>query len=215
MRQKNSHTKTIQGLYVITDQQLIATKKFESKVRQALAGGARVVQYRDKSRHHQQRLDQASMVVELCKEYEAVSIINDDIELAKMVNADGVHLGADDAELNFARAELGQDKIIGVSCYADVAIAEQAVQDSANYVAFGSIFPSPTKPQAPVAGIEVLLEARKTLSVPIVAIGGISLDNLHHVLATNIDSVAIISGVFGNDDVTDAAKRFSNAFSKC
>ena len=214
MNLKNPH-KTVQGLYAITDQRLIAVKKFAVKVRQALEGGASVIQYRDKSQHHQQRLDQASVVVELCNDFGATSIINDDIELAKMVNADGVHLGAEDDEVSFARAELGEHKIIGVSCYADIALAEQAVNNSANYVAFGSVFPSSTKPQAPVAGLEVLLAAKEKLSVPIVAIGGISLDNLSQVIATNVDSVATISGVFGNDDVADAAKQFSSAFSKC
>jgi len=107
---------TIHGLYVITDKHWIAPKKFAAKIRQVLQGGAKVVQYRDKSQQHQLRFEQASMMVELCQEYGAISIINDDIDLAKIVNADGVHIGSEDDELSYARQELGEKKIIGVSC---------------------------------------------------------------------------------------------------
>lgn len=208
--------KRIQGLYAITDQKLMTPKKFAAKLRQALEGGAKVVQYRDKSHHHQLRYEQASMLVELCNEYDAISIINDDIELSKTVNADGVHLGSEDDDLIFARSELGDKKIIGVSCYASIELAKQAILDSADYVAFGSIFPSSTKPQAPVAGIEVLQQAKKSLAVPVVAIGGITPDNLSTVIDTGVDSVAIISGVFAraslSNDISSAARYFAKAF---
>jgi len=161
--------KHIQGLYAITDQQLIAPKKFA---------------------------------------------INDDIELAKIVEADGVHIGTDDDELSYARQELGEQKIIGVSCYANLSLAEQAVADSADYVAFGSIFASPTKPQAPIAGLDVLRQAKQSLRVPIVAIGGITLDNLDDVVSSGADAVAIISGVFANEDISQQALQFSQAFNK-
>jgi len=209
-----SQHEKIHGLYAITDQYLLAAKKFSVKVQQALEGGARVIQYRDKSKHHQKRLDQASVVVEICKFHGATSIINDDVELAKMVGADGVHLGAEDDELSFARDELGDDKIIGISCYGDLSLAEQAEQGSADYVAFGRLFPSPTKPQAPVAGLDVLIEAKNKLKIPVVAIGGINLDNLPAVLATKVDSIAIISGVFGQENINKAAQQFSKAFKK-
>ena len=153
--------KHIQGLYAITDQQLIAPKKFAARVKQVLQGGAQIVQYRDKSQQHQLRFEQANIVVDLCKKFGAISIINDDIELAKIVKADGVHIGTDDDELSYARQELGEQKIIGVSCYADLSLAEQAVADSADYVAFGSIFASPTKPQAPIAGLDIFVKRNK------------------------------------------------------
>ena len=208
--------KRIHGLYAITDQNLIAPKKFSAKVRQVLEGGAQVIQYRDKSQHHQLRFEQASTLVQLCDEFDAVSIINDDIELAKTVNADGVHIGSEDDDLHFSRAQLGDEKIIGVSCYASLDLAKQAVLNSADYVAFGSIFPSPTKPQAPVAGLEVLQQAKQQLPVPIVAIGGITQDNLSTVIATGVDSVAIVSGIFSNDiaanDISSAARHFAKAF---
>lgn len=204
--------KTIQGLYAITDQHLIASKKFKAHVRQALEGGAKVIQYRDKSQQHQLRFEQASSLVALCKEFDAVSIINDDVELAKAVNADGVHIGEDDDELSYARAQLGPKKIIGVSCYANLALAQQAVNDSANYVAFGSIFASLTKPKAPVAGLDILQQAKQKINVPVVAIGGITLDNLSHVLTAGADSVAIVSGVFASENVSAAAQHYANAF---
>lgn len=204
--------KNIHGLYAITDSKMIAPKKFFARVRQALEGGAGVIQYRDKSQHHELRLEQASIVVALCKEFDAISIINDDIELAKAVQADGLHIGSEDDDLAFARKELGPNKLIGVSCYASLDLANQAVAGSADYVAFGSIFASSTKPQAPVAGLNILHQAKQELNVPIVAIGGINLDNLPDVVAAGVDSVAIISGVFANNDVTAAAKNFTKAF---
>lgn len=205
-------SKRVQGLYAITDSKMIAPKKFTTKVRQALEGGARIIQYRDKSQHHELRLEQATSVVALCKEFDALSIINDDVELAKTVQADGLHIGSEDDDLAFARAELGTNKIIGVSCYASIELANQAIAESADYVAFGSVFSSSTKPQAPVAGLDILQQAKQTLNVPIVAIGGINLDNLPDVVATGADSVAIISGVFACDDVTTAAQFFAKAF---
>lgn len=204
--------KTVQGLYAITDQHLISPKRFSTRVCQALEGGAAIVQYRDKSQQHSLRWEQAKILVELCREYNAVSIINDDVELAKIVNADGVHIGLQDDDIAYARTELGNDKIIGVSCYADILSAQTAIQSSADYVAFGSVFPSSTKPQAPVAGLEILREAKQVLPVPIVAIGGIDLNNMTQVLDAGADAVAIISSVFAAKNVQSAAQQFSDFF---
>jgi len=137
----------IKGVYAITDEKLIAPKKFASSVRACLEGGAKIVQivqYRNKSKQHELRWQQAKMVVDLCQAYQAVSIINDDIELAKIVDADGVHIGKEDDAIEFARQELGTEKIIGVSCYGSFDTAVKAQQASADYVAFGSVYPSPT-----------------------------------------------------------------------
>ena len=205
-------TKKIQGLYAITDQNMIAPKKFTSRVRQALEGGANIIQYRNKSQHHELRLEQAASLVALCAEFGALSIINDDIELSKLVDADGLHIGSDDDDLSYARSELGPEKIIGVSCYASLGLANQAIAGSADYVAFGSIFASSTKPQAPVASLDILRQATQELSVPVVAIGGINLGNLSDVVATGVDSVAIISGIFASDDANVAAQSFAKAF---
>ena len=204
--------KSIQGLYAITDSHMIAPKKFTARVRQALDGGARVIQYRDKSKHHELRLEQAASIVALCKEFNAVSIINDDIELAKAVQADGLHIGSEDDDIAYARAELGANKIIGVSCYASLDLANLAISRSADYVAFGSVFASSTKPNAPIAGLDILQQAKLTLNVPIVAIGGINIDNLPNVIAAGADSVAIVSGVFASNNVAVAAQGFAKAF---
>jgi thiamine-phosphate pyrophosphorylase len=205
-------SKRITGVYAITDENLIAPKKFKSSVIAALEGGAKVIQYRNKSKQHELRWQQAKIVVDECKNFGAISIINDDIELAKIVNADGVHIGIEDDSLEVARQELGDNKIIGVSCYADLARAKQAATDSANYVAFGSIFDSPTKPQAKVAGTQVLEQAKQVLDIPIVAIGGVTPDNMPELMATKVDSVAIISGIFAQENITMATKTFSNYF---
>ncbi len=205
-------TKKIQGLYAITNEQMIAPKKFTSRVRQALEGGAKVIQYRNKSQHHELRLEQAESVVALCAEFGALSIINDDIELCKLTNSDGLHIGSNDDDVVYARSELGPEKIIGVSCYSSVDLANQAIAASADYVAFGSVFASSTKPEAPVANLDVLRKAKKELNVPIVAIGGINLNNVSQVIATGVDSVAIISGVFASDDVNVAAHSFAKSF---
>jgi thiamine-phosphate pyrophosphorylase len=204
--------KTIHGLYVITDQRMISPKRFSAKIRQALEGGVRVMQYRDKSQQHELRWEQAQELVKLCREYNAISIINDDIELTKVVGADGVHIGAEDDDVLYAREQLGENKIIGVSCYADIGLAKKVILESADYVAFGSIFSSSTKPQAPVAGLDVLRGAKNELSVPVVAIGGINLNNMADVVATGVDAISIISGVFANEAVTSSAQQFSTFF---
>jgi len=207
-------SKIIHGLYAITDSKLMRAKSFKSKLRQALEGGAKVVQYRDKSAHHELRWQQAQQLVELCKEYNATSIINDDIELAKVVGADGVHIGIEDGTLLEARQQLGQDKIIGVTCYSDIERARVAIEESADYVAFGSIFPSTTKPQAKAGSLNILEQARQELDAPIVAIGGINLDNVNSVINAGADSIAVISAVFGATGSDDAIKQAALAFSK-
>lgn len=206
----------IHGLYAITDSELMRAKRFRSKLRQALEGGAKIVQYRDKSAHHELRWQQAQQLVELCREYAATSIINDDVELAKVVGADGVHIGIEDQSLLEVRQQLGENKIIGVSCYSDIERARIAVEQSADYVAFGSIFPSSTKPTAKVSNLNILEQAKQELNVPIVAIGGITIDNISSVIAAGASSVAVISAVFGasgsNDAIQQAALAFSQSF---
>ncbi len=202
----------IQGLYAITDAELIAPKRFKSKVQQVLEGGAKVVQYRDKSHHHQLRIEQATILVNLCRQYKAISIINDDVELAKIVRADGVHIGLEDEGVLEARQSLGEKVIIGASCYADLELADKAVADSADYVAFGSIFPSSTKPSAKIAGLDIISQAKKKMSVPVVAIGGIDLHNAADVIAAGADSIALISALFAGDDVRQSAEQFTDLF---
>ncbi len=202
----------LQGLYAITDEQLMPENVFSQKVEQALVGGTRIIQYRDKSNNPQKRFHQASLLCLLCKKYQAICLINDDVELAKAVNAQGVHLGRDDISLIQARQTLGDNAIIGISCYNDLNLAMTAEKNTASYVAFGAIFPSPTKPNAIVAGLNIISNAKQQLSVPICSIGGINDDNIHQVIQNGSDMVAVISSVFSSQDIQHSAKKLSNHF---
>jgi thiamine-phosphate pyrophosphorylase len=196
------------GLYVITDGP--RPDLFEA-VKQALLGGARVVQYRDKTDDTQRRHDEAETLLALCREHDAPLIINDDISLARAVGAAGVHLGETDDSIAEARVALGSNAIIGVSCYDSLERAQHMAKQGANYVAFGAFFPSPTKPQARRANVE-LLRHSAALGIPRVAIGGITPDNGASLVAAGADYLAVISAVFGRPDVRAAAQHFTQLY---
>ena len=204
--------KTISGLYAITpglaDPELLA-----GKVEAALRGGARVVQYRNKAAGEPLRHEQAVRIARLCRAAGACFIVNDSIELARKVAADGVHLGKDDEGVGAARALLGPGKLIGVSCYNELWRARDAVAQGADYIAFGSFFPSPTKPGAGTAARD-LLRAAKEFSVPIVAVGGITPDNAAGLIEAGADAVAVLSAVFDAPDVERAARRVAGLFAE-
>lgn len=200
----------IRGLYAIT-QQTDDTPQLLADVRAVLDGGARMIQYRDKSKRTALRIDQASQLHALCKLYGALFIVNDDVRLAQAVDADGVHLGELDATLESVRAKM-PGKIIGVSCYNQLDRAVDAEQRGADYVAFGSFFASDTKPDAVRAPIELLREAWQHVSIPIVAIGGITINNASEVIEAGADAVAVVRAVFDTDDVMHAARNFSKLF---
>lgn len=206
----------LRGLYVITPEQPAKTDAspgaLATLVKQAIAGGARFVQYRSKDPDVARRRSQAASLLAVCRAAGVALIINDDPALAAEIGADGVHIGKDDTSLAEARRILGPDAIIGVSCYADLDPAIRAEQAGASYVAFGSLYPSPTKPQAVHAPLGLIAEARRRLSVPLVAIGGITADNAAPVIAAGADMVAVISGVFAAADVTAAARAYSRLF---
>ena len=200
------------GLYAITDALLIPDERLTTAVEQAILGGARLIQYRDKSHDAARRLTQAAALNELCQRYVVPLIINDDVELAAQVGAAGVHVGKDDPAFAIARAHLGQNAIIGVSCYDRLDLALEAARAGADYVAFGAFFPSPTKPTETRASIALLRKARTALNVPIVAIGGITPDNAPLLLDVGADALAVVSGVFGQPDIQAAARRYANLF---
>ncbi|MEW6692870.1 MAG: thiamine phosphate synthase [Pseudomonadota bacterium] len=202
----------LRGLYVITDTALIPDDRFAERVEAALRGGARIVQYRDKRGDVPLRERLAGEVVRLCRTYGAVSIINDDVELAARVGADGVHVGKEDAALGHARNRLGQGAVIGVSCYNRLELALEAAAEGADYVAFGSFFPSRVKPEAVPASMDLLREARKKLSLPLCAIGGITADNAAPLVEAGADMLAVISDVFAAADVEAAARRYAPLF---
>lgn len=197
----------IVGLYGITvdnDPEVL------SRVKAALEGGANIIQYRDKS-YLPGRENIAERLNNLCREHGAIFIINDDIELAVAVNADGVHLGKHDLDIKAARNKIG-DKIIGVSCYNKLELALAAEQNGADYVAFGRFFPSVTKPKAVSAEISLLQEAKQLLSLPIVAIGGITTENANMLIQAGASSVAVIDGLFNQDNIKKTAEEFSKLF---
>jgi thiamine-phosphate pyrophosphorylase len=213
--------KTIKGLYVITpavDPTVLsasADKHLRRDVEFALLGGARIVQYRDKSRDSVRRLTQASELLALCNEYDAMFIVNDDVELAAQINAHGVHLGGDDTPLEEARRRLGRRAIIGASCYNRLELAIRAQNQSADYVAFGRFFPSRTKPQAVQADRELLQQAKRNVTVPVVAIGGITAQNGGRLVAAGADMLAVVDAVFAQKDITTAARQLAQCFSQC
>ena len=201
------------GLYAITDQHLISTSNFHKAVEQALLGGASIIQYRDKSNDRNKRLEQSSTLRSLCHQYDALCIINDDIELARKVEAHGVHIGKDDQSLKQAREALGDDAIIGVSCYNDIRLALAAEKNSADYVAFGTMFSSPTKPDAVMATPNLVSEAKRQLNIPVCGIGGITEANIHQLIQHDIDMAAVISSLFAADDIQQHARLLSQHFS--
>ena len=202
----------LHGLYVITDAGLIPPERLEERVAAAIRGGARIVQYRDKTTEHERRLAEAARLQALCARAGAALIINDDVELARETGAAGVHIGEDDAALDEARARLGPQAIIGVSCYDDLARARVAQAAGADYVAFGAFFPSPTKPNARTASLDLLVEAKHALGLPVCAIGGIRAEHAPRLIAAGADMLAVITAVFAARDVEAAAREIARAF---
>ena len=200
---------SIKGLYAITPEEQ-DTVKLLRQVRLALLGGARVLQYRNKSSSSALKLEQAMALHELTREFSVPLIVNDDAALAMQVDAEGVHLGFDDGGVAAARAMLGEKKIIGVSCYNQLPLAHEAKIQGADYVAFGAFFASTIKPSAPVATIELLRQARREIRLPIVAIGGITAENGASLLNAGADALAVISALFAAEDVLLAASQFAN-----
>jgi thiamine-phosphate pyrophosphorylase len=208
MRQNLNPSRRINGLYAITPDSA-SPETLLPLVEAALAGGASMLQYRNKMQAPHVQIMQA--LAALCSEKNIICIANDSLQLAQY--ADGVHLGKDDGDIALARQQLGAGKIIGVSCYNSLEQAIAAEQAGADYVAFGSMFGSTTKPQAARASLTLLQEARSKLSIPIVAIGGITLQNAHQVVSAGADVLAVINAVFAAADVSQAARAFSNIFS--
>ena len=198
------------GLYAISDgprPDLIAVCE------SALRGGARVLQYRDKTDDATRRASEASSLAALCEKYSVPLIVNDDVELAATVIAAGVHLGEDDADIAAARTRLGPNAIIGVSCYDSLDRARDVAAAGADYLAFGAFFPTATKPRARRANPALLSKAR-AFGKPLVAIGGITPGNGSSLLAAGADFIAAVSGVFANTDPESAARRYAALFTK-
>jgi len=206
--------KRLHGLYVITDSTLAlqAQQPIETMIAQALAGGARIIQYRNKNANNTVRFREARQLLQLCKSAAATFLVNDDVELAAEIDADGVHLGQQDMPLPAAREYLGSGKIIGITCHALIDHAEIAQQQGADYVAFGRFFASQTKPAAPAAGLDILTEAKQRLHIPVCAIGGITVQNAAQVIEHGADMLAVVNAVLAAPDIAHAANEFAQLF---
>jgi thiamine-phosphate pyrophosphorylase len=199
------------GVYAITPE-TADTARLLSQVEAALLGGVAAVQYRDKSGDVARRHEQASELVALCHQFHVPLIINDDLRLADLCDADGVHLGRDDGSLREARIILGKDRLIGASCYQSLELAQAAQAAGASYVAFGSFFASPTKPAASRADTALLRAATQAIQIPLVAIGGITLANAPSLLDAGADSLAVLSALFEAPDIRAAAHDLNQLF---
>lgn len=201
------------GLYAVTPDD-DDTVRLLARIKAALEGGAAAVQYRNKRASHTLRREQAGALLALCRQHRAPLIINDHLDLALELDADGVHLGGNDGSVAQARAMLGPNKLIGASCYNLMHKALAAEREGADYVAFGSFFASEVKPDAVRAPLDLLVQAKRSVSLPVAAIGGITLANTSQLIAAGADMVAVISALFGAADINIAAKQFNVLFNK-
>jgi thiamine-phosphate pyrophosphorylase len=201
----------LHGVYAITDPVLCGENLIDN-VQAAIEGGIRILQYRNKQVSSATQHEEATKLLTLCRQHKVLFIINDDIDLASDIDADGVHLGQKDRALIEARQQLGNEKIIGISCNNRFDYALAAQREGADYIAFGRFFNSMTKPQAPQADIDLLQRARTELQLPVVAIGGITQDNGRQLIEAGADMLAVIHGIFGQADVRLAAQRYVELF---
>jgi len=207
--------KILSGLYAITDESLMSINDFSSMAEAALSSGVSIIQYRDKSHDTEKRIKQAHELRILCDRYNALLIINDDIDLTILSNADGIHIGKDDTSIRETRKYLGDNKIIGVSCYNSIDLAKQAIEDGADYIAFGSFFGSTIKPDAPKAEVELISSIKNNYDIPVCCIGGITTKNCRELLREKADMLAVISELFSSQNIPDIKNKcaqFLNEF---
>ena len=198
-------------LYVLTDQGLSRNRSNAEVVEEAIAGGADVIQFRDKEHDAGWLLQEALKLKEIARKKGVLFIINDRVDLAMAADADGVHLGQDDLPLKYARKLLGKDKIIGISAN-NVEQAIQAEKDGADYIAVSAIFSTPTKPDAPSLGLQAITDIKRSVNLPVVAIGGIKLENIAQVAKAGADCIAVISAVVSADNIKEAARKLRGEF---
>jgi thiamine-phosphate pyrophosphorylase len=202
----------LRGLYAITDSGLLPGDKLFYAVAEALQGGASIIQYRDKTGNRNDRFECAKQLQQLCHQHNRLFIINDDVDLAAQVQADGVHLGLDDQSILAARRALGDEAIIGATCHGSLDSAQKARQSGADYLAFGRFFLSRTKPDAPPADLTILRQAKAEMQLPIVAIGGIDLANAHIAIDQGADMIAVVHSLFTATDIKWTAAAFQSLF---
>ena len=197
----------LNGLYVLTDNRVYPHEQWPNQVERAILGGASLIQLREKKMPDEKLLLIALSIQEICKSYNIPLIINDRISLARKVKADGVHIGKSDTPLNEVRTYLGNNYIIGVSCYSNLISAMKLEALGADYAAFGSIFPSNTKKTAPRCALSTLKQATKLLDIPVCAIGGIDTKNVSHIIKNTVPLIAVSDSVFNANDPKSAANK--------
>ena len=221
MRHAMAHNH-ISGLYAVTPDEP-NTQVLCNKVEAALKGGVSLLQYRNKTAEGNLRLQQASALLALCRSYNVPLIINNHLDLCAQIDADGLHLGATDCSLSAARRLLGADRIIGASCYNQLDLAIKAQAEGASYIAFGACYSTSTKPNAVNAPLSLFAEAKKIIHIPMVAIGGITLDNAINVVNAGADAIAVVNALFGSrqmdetkavDEIQNTAQQFISIFKK-
>ena len=195
----------LQGLYAITDPGLIPADRLLATVEQAIAGGARVLQYRNKTASFAEQVSQAAALRSICQQYGAVFLVNDDPDLCQAVSADGVHVGQQDAAVAEARRRLGQGAIIGATCHNRDDLVRSAMAQGADYIAVGRLHPSFSKPEAPQATLADLTRIRGLTDLPIVAIGGLTVDNAGAAITAGADMIAVIHGLFSAPPANESA----------
>ncbi len=205
---------TGRGLYAVTDCENLSTNRLLSVTEEILRAGVVALQYRDKSDDHAKRKYEATELQRLCREHDSLFIINDDVRLAKSVNSDGVHLGRGDCDCKSARNELGPKAVIGVSCYNSVKTALAAADDGADYVAFGSFYPSPSKQGTVSAEPDIIKQAKAKIRLPIVAIGGITPSNCKILIECGADLLAVISSIYQAEDPCLTVRQFNRLIDK-
>lgn len=201
----------LKGLYVITDKKLIDRNQFVETVEKSIKGGASIVQLREKDTPEDEIIKLGSELLTVTKKYAVPLIINDSPELAKEIGADGVHLGGDDCSIEIAREMLGQEAIIGVTCYNEIERGLHAVKNGADYVAFGTPYYTPTKPDRQPTSIDTLKEAVRLITqIPVFAIGGITKVNAGPILETGVDGIAVITSIYGSPDPETSARQLAD-----
>ncbi|QOG11330.1 thiamine phosphate synthase [Arcobacter sp. FWKO B] len=199
----------LKGLYVITNEIKDANNENLTRIEQVLKSGANIIQLRNKYATDDEIMPLALEIKNLAKQYNATFIIDDRVELAKRIDSDGVHIGKFDSKLKEIRYYL-KHMIIGVSCYGNIKYALEMERLGANYVAFGSFFKSPTKPESTIIPLDTISNAKKLLKVPVCAIGGITIENAPLLLNQNVDMISVISDIWNNNDIMHQTNEYTN-----
>ncbi len=204
---------SLQGIYAITDDSLTSGETILDQISEAVKAGVKTVQLRDKTSYDDELIDLCYSLKLICKFHRANFIINDRVALAKKIKADGIHIGINNLSVPETRATLGENYIIGVSCYGDVQRAIQAKRDGADYVAFGSFFPSPIKPNSEIVSTDIIKQAKEQLNIPVCVIGGINHENITTLKPFNPDMYALVSAIFKDNSITEKVKQLNNLIS--